>query len=335
MLEQTLLYDVTGQPIPQSHNSSSQDWDEIKAWTDQVYMPYNVILLGKSPDPVSSMHSIKVGHMIVTRFKYGVPVHLNKWDQQAGNIILLTTLQGQGHHAVNAAHWHTTEVGESFLVDCSQTDDYAVSFHPDHLQLNLTIPHRCMTELMLANFGHHAPVKLWQFKTSFGGVHSSWLMLLQYLSKSIGEIPEIQLQARAGEHLQQMVCLHILNEWAARAQINLQQQEYIAPKYIDRAEQYMRDSICYSPTIAEIAKAVGVSIRTLSSGFKKYRQITPAQFMRDIRLAMVRQELLRASSGQTVAAIAYACGYINLGDFSRQYRLKYGERPSQTLQKKQ
>ncbi|MND88608.1 transcriptional regulator EutR [compost metagenome] len=334
MLENCLIYNNRGEEIPQRHKNISNDWDEIKYWSDQVYMPYNARPVGKGLLPDSSMHSIQVADMIVTRFKYGIPVYLDQWNQDKGNIILLTTIEGQGKHAIDSKNWQTTRVGESFIVDCSRTDDYAVGFDPGHLQLNLTIPHESLARLIIDSYGHEAPVYLWQYKTFFGGHDSSWLSLLRYLSQSISEIPLPQLQGKAGEHLQQMIGLHILNEWAIRANIDLNHRNFITPKYIERAEQYMREYLRLSPTIAEVAQSVGISIRSLSNGFKKYRQCTPAEMMRNLRLELVRKELLAATEQQTVTEIAIACGYLNLGDFSRVYRQKYNELPSQTLKKR-
>lgn len=333
MLENSLIQDIQGKSIPQTHKNISTDWDEIKNWSDQVYMPYSARPLGKSLSPESSMHSVRVANMIVTRFKYGIPVYLDQWNQDKGMIVLLTTIQGNANHAINSNNWQSTKIGESFIVDCSRTDDYAVSFDPDHLQLNLTIPHDVLANLVLVNYGYDAPLKLWELKTFFGGQDSSWLSLLTYLSKCISELPLSQLNAKAGEHLQQMVGLHILNEWSNRAEIDLARHNYITPKYIERAEQYMRENLRTSPTMADIAQAVGVSIRSLSNGFQKYRQSTPAKTIRNMRLELVRQELLSASPQQTVTEIALACGYLNLGDFARNYYQKYAELPSQTLKK--
>lgn len=94
MLENSLIQDIQGKSIPQTHKNVSTDWDEIKNWSDQVYMPYNAQPIGKRLLPDSSMHSVSVADMIVTRFKYGIPVYLDKWDQDKGHILLLTTIEG-------------------------------------------------------------------------------------------------------------------------------------------------------------------------------------------------------------------------------------------------
>lgn len=107
----------------------------------------------------------------------------------------------------------------------------------------------------------------------------------------------------------------------------------IAPKYIERAKDYIHQHLHSSFTLYEIAQAVGVSVRTLSGGFRKYCQMTAAQYIRDLRLKRVRKELLKAHPNQTVTDIALGCGYVNLGDFARLYRQQYGERPSDTLKR--
>lgn len=40
MLQDSLIQDCQGKPIPQTHKIISMGWDEIKSWSDQVYMPY-------------------------------------------------------------------------------------------------------------------------------------------------------------------------------------------------------------------------------------------------------------------------------------------------------
>ena len=43
--------------------------------------------------------------------------------------------------------------------------------------------------------------------------------------------------------------------------------------------------------------------------------------------------LLLASSGETVTTIAIDCGFVHLGEFSRDYRNRFGETPLETLRR--
>ena len=61
MLERALLVDAQGRPIAQHHKVFSNAWDEIKAWSSEVYMPYDVAPIGRHIAPASTMHSAKIG----------------------------------------------------------------------------------------------------------------------------------------------------------------------------------------------------------------------------------------------------------------------------------
>jgi transcriptional regulator GlxA family with amidase domain len=82
----------------------------------------------------------------------------------------------------------------------------------------------------------------------------------------------------------------------------------------------------------ELAKASGVSVRTLYYGFKKYRNLTPVQYLKDMRLIQARRILIEAQSeGGRIHTIATMVGYDNASQFARDYRLHFGETPTDTL----
>ena len=92
MLKDALIYDARGNPIRQHHKVNSRDWDEIRDWSNRVYMPYRVAPTGMAATPDSTMHSARVGRIIVTRFAYGIPVRVQDWSEDAGNAVVLTTI---------------------------------------------------------------------------------------------------------------------------------------------------------------------------------------------------------------------------------------------------
>lgn len=85
-------------------------------------------------------------------------------------------------------------------------------------------------------------------------------------------------------------------------------------------------------TIADIARACGVSARTLHTAFRRETGRSPVQFVIDLRFERVHQELLVATAADaTVSQIAFRWGFTHMSDFSRQYRRRYGRSPSETL----
>ena len=80
---------------------------------------------------------------------------------------------------------------------------------------------------------------------------------------------------------------------------------------------------------SELARRIGVSVRTMHDAVKRYRGMSLHRYLRLRRLWLVRKRLMEGS--QSVKACALAFGFWHLGDFSRSYRSQFGEAPSETL----
>lgn len=107
-----------------------------------------------------------------------------------------------------------------------------------------------------------------------------------------------------------------------------------APRHVRAAEEFMRANAGEPLTLAEIAEAAGVSIRTLTAGFRNFRDQSPMQQLRDIRMAAARDDLLQGPGTGSVADIALRWGFGNFGRFAGDYRRRYGETPSETLRRR-
>ena len=79
----------------------------------------------------------------------------------------------------------------------------------------------------------------------------------------------------------------------------------------------------------EIARRLGLSVRTMHDVVRRYRGMSLHRYLRLRRLWLVRQRLL--AGADSVKAVALAYGFWHLSDFSRGYRDQFGETPSQTL----
>jgi AraC-like DNA-binding protein len=80
-----------------------------------------------------------------------------------------------------------------------------------------------------------------------------------------------------------------------------------------------------------LVAVAGVWPRTLEAHFKAYLGTTPLGWVRRMRLARARQQLLAADEQASVTGIAAANGFGELGRFAAQYRRRFDELPSQTL----
>ncbi len=99
-----------------------------------------------------------------------------------------------------------------------------------------------------------------------------------------------------------------------------------------RAEEYLTANLTAPVSQADLATAAGVSIRSLSRGFKKRHGLGPMQFLKVRRLDAAHRELLGADvNSTTVTEVASRYGFCHLGRFAVEYRQVFGESPSTTL----
>lgn len=80
----------------------------------------------------------------------------------------------------------------------------------------------------------------------------------------------------------------------------------------------------------ELAGALGTSEKTLGRRLKGACDLTPAAFIRSVRLNFAR-DLILLRQHSTVAEIAHAAGFSNSGHFAKLYRQEFGEAPSDSF----
>ena len=85
-------------------------------------------------------------------------------------------------------------------------------------------------------------------------------------------------------------------------------------------------------SVEQLASAAGVSERTLRETFQQYFGVAPVRYLNRRTLHQVRNALTSADpSVATVTEIATQFGVWQLGRFARDYRILFGELPSETL----
>ncbi|MDP3797818.1 MAG: GlxA family transcriptional regulator [Polaromonas sp.] len=107
------------------------------------------------------------------------------------------------------------------------------------------------------------------------------------------------------------------------------QPECIGPGYqhLTEAAEIMAANIEDPLPLAELASAVGLSLRQLERLFHRYFSINPAQYYMNLRLRRA-QELLTHSS-QPIMQVTVACGFQSSSHFCKAYRSLFGHAPSE------
>lgn len=105
------------------------------------------------------------------------------------------------------------------------------------------------------------------------------------------------------------------------------------PLAVRRAQDYMAANAERAISMAEIAGAAGVSLRSLQDAYRRARGVTLGEGLLLLRLDRFRTALLASEIQGSVADAAFAAGFGHLGRAAAVYKQHYGEAPSETLRR--
>ncbi|TMV82944.1 helix-turn-helix domain-containing protein [Thioclava sp. BHET1] len=103
-------------------------------------------------------------------------------------------------------------------------------------------------------------------------------------------------------------------------------------KRLATAEAFMEAHYADPLSVADIAVACGLGIRSLQAAFRAQHGASPRLRLTEIRLDNAYSQL---ASGRptSVTEVALGCGFVHLGRFARGYHQRFGEFPSETLRR--
>ena len=106
------------------------------------------------------------------------------------------------------------------------------------------------------------------------------------------------------------------------------------PGALKRALRFIDENVNSAITTTDIADAARMSARGLQALFNRELGTTPMVYVRRLRLASAKAELLdtEPESGD-VASVARRWGFGHLSRFAKTYREEFGENPSDTLRR--
>jgi AraC family ethanolamine operon transcriptional activator len=103
-------------------------------------------------------------------------------------------------------------------------------------------------------------------------------------------------------------------------------------RLVDKTCELMLSQPDRAPTMLTICREIGASSRKLDYVFRDVLGISPAKYLKAVRLNGVRRELLSPSGAAgNVHDIAARWGFWHMGAFSGDYKVQFGELPSATV----
>jgi AraC-like DNA-binding protein len=106
------------------------------------------------------------------------------------------------------------------------------------------------------------------------------------------------------------------------------------PRHLRQAEAFMHAAAAEPITLPDIAAAAGCSLGTLQAAFRRFRDTTPSEALREVRLRQVRDALRNADDDVSTRTIARRFGFTNPSRFIAAYGKRFGERPAETRRRR-
>jgi AraC-like DNA-binding protein len=155
----------------------------------------------------------------------------------------------------------------------------------------------------------------------------------RFLWRSLEQDGDETLSMRSTEYLFRTIMISLLENVPHRYSDMLARPVAAAvPRQVKRAIDYMVANMGQPLDIAEIAREAGVSVRSLQVAFQQFKDMSPLEFLRLLRLRAVREDIMSGADG-TVSDIARRRGFSHMGRFSALYRQAFGEFPLQSIQR--
>jgi AraC-like DNA-binding protein len=321
------------QPLPLETRRifSSHEVDEVRAHLCRVLRPHDIHISRRSNQFNFLHNQARVGNVTLNAISYDSEIFIEGPETEDAYLLKFTL---EGHAEISQAG-PAVQTRPDTLYVFNPTKPLKCRLSDDNRQLTMRISKASMEQHLKDELSCslNEPIEFvpaaYHLDTQIPGIRGFVNTICDDLmnAQSCYEAPRI---ARQAEQLLIGLLLtyvpHNYSEAYRRANV------CPAPYYVRRVEDYIRAHAGEAITLEDMVAVSGTSVRSLQTGFRKFRNMTPMEFLRNHRLDLAREELRKSyMSGRTVTEIALSLGFTHMSKFAKYYHERFGETPSQTL----
>jgi AraC-like DNA-binding protein len=308
----------------------TRNLDEAIDAVSRVYCPHTVEVVGP-PGGIDAF--LEVAHPTsqpLVSLSYGAPV---KIDAQNFSRLFLMMHCGRGAAATTQEH-RSAEWSRGQTMPFSAGFDTQLWFDRAFVQRSVRLDMDKLETQCARWLGRplHQPLRF-ALRPFSDELEQIWRRTLSYLWSSEDKGLPLASAAKAAldEYLLTLLLHHHPHNYSDEM---AETASAPVPGVVRRAQRFMADNADAPITVSDVAAHLGVSLRSLQAGFRQWRDTTPSAYLRQVRLQLVRDELLHSSQDGNVTTVAMRHGFAHLGRFSAHYRSVFGEGPSATLRRR-
>nr|WP_257022520.1 AraC family transcriptional regulator [Pigmentiphaga litoralis] len=281
----------------------------------------------------ASLRQGSVGSMRVCELEYGSIVQAD--PGRLDDYLLIQMLQ--------AGQSRVYHEGNETLLSCDMagviapTIPFRALWERDCRHVMLKIPRSKLEQACSSYLGHDLGGSL-QFRIGMDlrtPTGQAWKHLMEYVLGSAPPAESCAISPIIHGHMEEAAIAHLLIHQShnfSEALKRANDSSINVPSCVRRAEQYIEDHLLDAITLTDVAEYAGVSVSTLCHSFRRHRGSSLMCALRGLRLEGARKELL-TGNGRSIVDVAYEWGFNHAGRFSISYRKRFGESPTQTLQR--
>jgi AraC-like DNA-binding protein len=158
--------------------------------------------------------------------------------------------------------------------------------------------------------------------------------VVDYVCQSLADDLCVVQDPLIGSTIQRYLAASVLAAFPSTAVLDttVEDRRDSTPQLLRRAIAFIDDHAHTDISLADIANAVFVTPRALQYMFRKHRDCTPTEDLRQVRLHHAHHELAAGDRDTTsVGDVARKWGFAHMGRFAAYYRQHYGQSPHETL----
>jgi AraC-like DNA-binding protein len=320
-------------PLAGYEQVRTRDVDEARALVASAFCGHQLLPIDGSRSVDTRFHSVRFGNVGLSYLDYGAPVRIAP-DEFGNFFLVLLPLEGTAEIVCG----RDRIVSDPSVGALPSPDErLTMRWSEDHRQMIVWIDRHSLEAHLTAMLGKppRTPLSFDLGMDTRRRAIQSWRNVVDLLRREIdthGTMPAEPLVMTEFERLlfSQLLLGQPNNYSAALQRI----PSAAAPRVIRNAVDIIEGHAAEPLTVEDVAEAVGIGVRALQQGFRRYLDTTPMNYLRDVRFRRVRAELAASDPNTTsVTDIAVQWGFYHGGRFAVQYRERFGEVPSATLRR--
>jgi AraC-like DNA-binding protein len=324
---------VSPLPLARYELAHTGDLDHARKVTSRVLRPHRLGMVGHGTRLDARINSVRLHDMSVNLVSYGGEVRFDSEPLETFFAVLIP-LSGEAQIRYGTERIRSVNGLAAVL---SPADPVTIRWSADCTLLIVRLE-RAALEARLSDLLDVSLGKPLRFAVPMdvgSGYGRSWLRGLELLVSELDRPDTLIEQPLVAQRFEWTLMSALLVAHTNNYTSMIQGETQVAPsRAVSIAIEWIEGHPKCRHTTASLAREADVTERALQRGFRKHLNMRPMEYLREVRLRRIHDELRAAQSDAvTVTELAARWGFLHTGHFAAKYQQRFGEKPSETLRR--